>query len=580
MADKLGSTIRTSINFVAGENALPTKFTTMFNTLKNAIQKLELAVGDLHDESYPYFNSTDTLSQATRSSLKIDLGEGDKKLDIVNLSRIIGPASSLNPLHLCDIETSESYVTESVPTGKISFKLKYVPFSGTVTFSGSDTTSFVSEKVSSATALIDGDYYIDYTTGEVTVIKVTVAGASVTYRVSTVWDAFASYPSSSFNVIPDPSQSTKCSATGPSGGYYTISLPLVETQELDDTGLTSTISSSHVNYDSQLKLPYVLDGLISGDVIPKGFILLRDETTNELFMDAIFTYDSQDSVKVSNVTLDVTHGFSLLTVGTNITQSIQSLNLKLWRLRRGLDTYAAIPAANIANKTGTSLASGQEPYVKSDLENNYFPQYLHRDGWLESDDGNINDQNGMRGDLVLLSSKRTANSRNNISSSSRKLWFGSHSDGPYMYYIYSATVPRLQINANSLSIEFSGNTHASDGISMGGIGSPWPLVKVLETSVTVDFATDGAARDLLDVAMPSNIETELTGKTILSVGGTITYGGYIVPLYYTEYNNGTLVTSTLFSASIKSDFSEIRFANYNPIIGDGLTVNLIIWYKD
>ena len=523
MADKFSNTISSNVSFVDGEIPTAAKLNSVFNILKNSIKKLECAIGDLQDESYPYFGTDDTLTQATRSSLNVDLGEGDKSLQITNIARLIGPSSALNPLHLSDIEVAESYVTESIPSGVNSFLVKYPIQSGTVSFSGSDTTAFTSQKVSSATMLTNGDYYIDNDTGEIFCIKATVSGTTITYQPANTWAGFASYSGASFNVIPDPSQSTKCTATGPVDGKYTITLPVIERQEFDDTGLTTSISESHINYGAQLLLPSVLDGMTADDIIPQGFLYLKDDTDNKIYKDAVYYYSSQSEIKVGNVTLDTANDFSIITVGTNITQSIQHLNLKLWHLRRGLDGYSALDVSDLSNRVG-SANSGKEVYVPSEAPNNYFPQYLHRDGWLTSyDNGNINDQNGMRGDLVLLSTTRTSNSRNNLTDSSQKLWFGKYTDGPYIYYHYVPGRSYLHLDANGKEFYLNGDTNIVGGTRLGGTSATYPALKCV-----YDEGTKGA-----DYTMTENwsasVASAISGKTIVGFTALLQdAGGYWV----------------------------------------------------
>lgn len=438
MADKFKRTLPVDISFTAGEMPTATKLNALVSGVKTALTTIEKFLGDGWDESYPYFSTSDTLAAPTINMFDTVLG-GEKKLEMTSLSRLIGPSSALNPKHLSHVSETERSVTESITAGRTSFRLRYSPVD-TSSLVWSDTTTFANRKLSVGLVLVAGDYYVNSFTGEVNTITTTGAGSTVTYKTAGWFDAFAAYPGSSFNVIPDPNQATKCTASGPTDGKYTITLPTITHQEADDTDLATALSDDDLNYGVQLQLPEVLNHLASGDTIPEGFLYIRDDNTNEVFRSASYYYVSATQLKVGGVTLDTSHGFTVITVGTTITQSIQDLQTKLFRLRRGLDSGYAIKIDNVTGLVGpsrnTSL-SGSEPYVPSEAPNNHLPQYLHRDGYFgtDYDDGNINDSNGMRGDLVMLATTRNgSNTRAHLDSSSALIWFGKQTTGPQIKY--------------------------------------------------------------------------------------------------------------------------------------------------
>lgn len=516
MADKFKKTLPVDITFTAGENVTPAKLNALSSSIRTALSTIESFIGDGWDDSYPYFDTSDTLTLPTQTNSNADLGT-DKKLEIVNLSRLVGPASALNPMHLSDLEVAEKPITETVPSSVNHFNLRYATVdTSTISFTGG-AGIFDTRKTTISTLLVAGDYYVNSATGEVVTVAPTTGGITVTYSTTSTWDAFSSHPGASFNVIPDPAQATKCVVTGPSSGAYTLTLPVITHQEANDSVTLTALSSSNYNYNVQLKLPKVLESLTSGSIIPSGFLVVRDDTSGTVYREATYAYTSETVLTITGVTLDTTHGFSVITIGTNITQSIQHLQYKLFRMRRGLDTTYAINMDNVIGKAGPSRNTGlgvtAEPYVPSEAPNNHFPQYLHRDGWFGSyyDDVNINDSNGMRGDLVMLSTSRVTNSRNNLSADSQKVRFGHDTDGPSISY-HNAAVNTMRFEANT-----------SDYFLFEGA----PVVGESGFAVGYD-PTEGPIKWYIyqgNIAESSNTFTasipSLIGKTILGVTGCI-----------------------------------------------------------
>lgn len=519
MSDKLIKLNKVNFTFTNGENVLPSKLTALAAQNKNAFSTIEKALGDLWNDNFPYFESSSNLVQ--KGSFDIETGTSlgqDRYLDILSIARLIGPSSNLNPIHLSDISDSEKTVIETLPSSGNVYILSYVPdFDESFTVSG---TSVLTTRVASSALNAAGEYYIS-NLGELITYS-TMDGGTIEYTIDfdNAVNCIADFYKSSYNVIPDPNQAQKCTLTGPDGsGYYTLTLPVAEEQLINDAGDSSSLTDEDLNFEVQLKLPTVLSELSNGDSIPDNFLLLKNETDNEIYKNLSFVYVNQYQVKITGATLDTADDYSIITVGANITQTLYDLKFKLWQLRRAKDSAAAIDSSHLVNKTGKGI---DELYVPSEVNFNYFPQYLHRDGYFPSDDdNNINDQNGLRGDLLLLASARSGTSRNHLSNSSVKLRFGSYSSGPYMNFHYGSSATWLGVFKNTTSGVYTDGKMLTEGGIVAGatlqvngtFGSNWGPFKIVYDSFNFTFA--GGAPETK--ALTAAITTALSGKTVVGL---------------------------------------------------------------
>ena len=530
MADKFQKTYKVDFSFVDGEPPTAAKLNAWSKQISNALTLIEKAIGDLWDQSFPYFDSSKTLTQSIKKESGEEIGD-QKSLEIVNLARLIGPSSALNPLHLSGLDLGDRVIKTEIGIDKTFVKLGYAPVSNTsLVFTETTPNSFIVRVTDPSILKDDGDYFIDENTGELFWITPTTETVPLAYTVQPNYDAYASYRGASHNIIPPNDQATKCSATGPDvDGLYLVTLPEITFQDTNDARTSTALTDRHINFEAQLKLPDVLSGaLITGDVIPDGFLFVRDDTDGTLYRSATYYYENSTSLSVGGATLDTTHDFTVITVGTNITQSIQDLNLKLFRLRRGQDTYASLDINSIGGKEGTYnlLETDAEPYGPSDAPSNHFPQYLHRDGWLANyDDNNINDQNGLRGDLVVLSTTRKASgTRSHLDADSRRVYFGQYSTGPHLYVkdeggpgTPSAT---FHINAPGagtgdrliiLNGDSGGRTLLRRGLYTSSYNTDQGPFYFIKDELSFN-AVSGVALNL-----SSNVVSVLSGKTIISV---------------------------------------------------------------
>lgn len=485
MADKKKAGISIMPTFVDGEQPTAAKFNSIGSQTQRATATLEYAVGDTWDESYPYSLasqarlSIDNITSATFSNFLQSNSLG-RRLDIASLARLIGPASNLNPLvvsHLAGAAKVSSISSEVVPTGVHSFVLRYVP-SNSPTFSQTLTN-----EVGAVDDLDNaGDYYID-TRGRVYSVSQTIAGTTVDYETTpATYKGGPSYIGSSFNVIPDPAQVANNNATGlvlnELNGVYTITLPAIIDQQMNILGSSTNLTNSiDQNQDMQMELPIAITmvcggGLnsegTSGTVIPQGMIYLRNETTEELYIDATYTYDTRSTIKVTpNEVLDLGHDYSLITVGTNITTMLLDLSRKLFThshdRANGESLVSINDLADIFKEAGESGL-----FVPSQVSSNPLPQYLHRDGTRGSDVG-VNDDNALRGDLLIgrkEDGSRNATTAGNMTGAgtSYGLFFSwlpsgnkigswveqdANVDGLYHWYLKS-TVSNVNIRLDSL----------------------------------------------------------------------------------------------------------------------------------
>lgn len=440
MSDKLSPGISVLVNFAEGEIPSPAKLTAITAQLSRAADKLEKAVGDIHSQSWPYTSNTDTTlssgwgeNSSTGNTLS---GAAERKLDIANLARLMGPASNLNPKML----TGAQPIEDDIPVGVHEFATKY-PISGTITATNPTVTdgSLTNWVPTAAAMQIAGDYSVE-DGGKVRCYTAT-AGGTIEYTTDpSEWAGGTNFVGASFNVIPDPNQvgnGDGC-AIGVLDGQnrWPVVLPVATYQQSDIDGLSIGLDQDDVNFERQLLLPEVLvDNFLTGEEIPAGFLFLKNETTGEVYEDAVYYYNNSSSVLAGNVDLAAAKAagnvFSVITVGTSVTASIDDLrNKHLHNHDRSMgEPY--IPVDSIIGQYETPALSG--PYTASDMPANPFSQYLHRDGYRAGYDDNMNDANIMRGTLMM--GKQGGTAGNYIGDGeSFKIRFGQQgSSEPYIY---------------------------------------------------------------------------------------------------------------------------------------------------
>lgn len=476
MADKLKQGISVLTTFVGGETPTSAKLSSITAQLRNAASQLEKAVGDVHDQSWPYSTATTArlspawgrLTEATVVS-----GSATLALDIANIARLIGPSSSLNP----EAVGGSRSVTENVPAGVHEFSTKLPPESTSITFS--DATVFGAQQTTAFGLNAAGDYMVS-ADGKIYTSSATHATApgTLTYTIDPdSWFGGPNYLGARFNVLPGPNQMTSGSAGCTVGalnasGQRPITAPTITHAQYNDDLTTSTLSAIDANFGQQLKLPLILTENYSvGEVIPGGFILLKNWTTGEVYEGAEYVYNGETSVLCSaDITAALAAGntFVLVTVGTDITTSVDDLRRKMGHTHSRAFGEPFVDVSGISGWTAGPWGPFGS-FTASAIPGNYAPQYLHRYGYQVSE-GAWNDRNAMRGSLVI--GEKALSPGDYVSASGLpptidtfKVAFG-HPDNAYMYLDTSGTYwMKNDLAGDSIQIESAGGLTLVAGTS-------------------------------------------------------------------------------------------------------------------
>lgn len=427
MADKKKSGISVMPVFVDGEQPSAAKFNSIGAQVKRSDYIIESSIGDIWGESYPYSTFSDAKLSLDRikasGSEYIDPSSLGRNLDIASLGRIIGPASYLNVEYSCYDENgiANHQISHNVPKGVNQFTLKYIP-STDPTFT--DTAIFSNKVANPEDLSSPGDYYMSPVGN---VITVTPTDNSVSIQAAykskpLYWNGGGDEIGAGYNVIPDPAQlSTALTATEShlsfteeSDGVYLVQLPKRYRSSGGIENLSNTLSSYHLDRGQRYILPIAIslicgasntsieaESSVSNVEIPEGMLYLKNESTGEIYTEATYYYVSKTEFRVQlSQTLDIgVDTFSVITVGANITSSIRSLRDKYKAHSHsrefGEELISIEDIDGIFKKPGESGV-----FIPSNIENNYMPQYLHRDGSRGADAG-LNDDNAMRGNLTI-----------------------------------------------------------------------------------------------------------------------------------------------------------------------------------
>lgn len=413
MADKFKKGIGSTVTFVAGEIPTSEKLNALSAQMEKAFKNVEKAIGDTTGEMAPYsVDHFDQLSQGYGKSINpntLVTNAQTRALDIVNLARLIGPASNLNP-HILPEPTN---ITEEVPLGVYEFSLRY-PIEGPVSGVVFSDTAVFDTLVTPGNLRLPGEYIVTQD-GKVYTLSPT-NGGTVVYTIDPrTWGSGISYQGGTFNVIPDLNQVTGggpvLSVSGPDGlGRWNFVLPVITHQQWTSNhivvdGSASLLGDEDPNKGLQLKLPEVLtDRYNVGERIPEGFVYLKNWTTGEVYDNGIYEYISPTEIRVSNIDIAqavaLSHKFILITVGTNITASIDDIRRKS---EHSHNRTWGEPLVNIRDIMGWTVYPGLSgQFAPSDNPSNFAPQYLHRDGYRgPAMDYDVNDSNVMRGHLLI-----------------------------------------------------------------------------------------------------------------------------------------------------------------------------------
>lgn len=465
MADKKKSGISIMPVFVDGEQPSAAKFNSIGVQVKRSDYILESSIGDIWGESWPYSTTYDAkLSLDTIAFNGTNFMSNTSKgldLNIASLGRLIGPASLLD-VDVCSYDENgiaNHQVVETVPKGVNQFTLKYVP-SNTPSFS---LNNIFSNQVATAVNLSSpGDYFIDLKGNVITVTPTpNSSGGTVIYRTKpidtkgggdAIGNTFNSIPSARQIELPLSNSSAHLTLVRESDGVYLVELPH-RSHNISNADLTTTtMSSAHPDRNQKYILPLALtlicggselslgtDSPVSNIEIPEGMLYLKNESTGQVYTEATYYYVSNTSFRIQlNETLNIgVDKFSVITVGSNITSNIRSLKMKQNAHSHSRDFGE--PLISIEDIDGIFKYPGESGiFIPSLIQNNYTPQYLHRDG-SRGTDGGLNDDNAMRGDLVI--GRRMDANGNSITEAGNYLGEGSS------YYLsfgnIGVNVPRI-----------------------------------------------------------------------------------------------------------------------------------------
>jgi len=388
MADRFYINTTNLVTFSAGERPTADKFNAVNKYFSRGLNSLARVIGDAHDDGAPHNLNTSIYLTNKWNRSGVD---NERPLDILNLARIIGPASNLNPKYLNRSDHASRMVQETIPAGVLEYYPKFPISSLGTTIPNSE---FVVDK---------GFIRFNSNTVEEIQFEYVVKGAELI-------EGGPNYIDAEFNVIPDPNTPSndltfKLDIAELTDGTYHITLPTVGFQQSKLSNLNdSNIDASEPNNAAQLKLPKWIQDLgvnYNGEVLPQGTIFLKDRTTGESFIDAHYIYISDTEIRVDRVELclDEDHDFCLVMVGTDITTTLDDLRNKTF-LHKHDGSFGESRISIYDLKDVFKYAPPSGAYRESELNWNAFPQYLHRDGWQVNQDS-FNGENAMRGSLMM-----------------------------------------------------------------------------------------------------------------------------------------------------------------------------------
>lgn len=443
MSDNFNNIMDNIIRFIAGERPSADKFNALVAYFSQNTQELNDAVGDIHGENNPFGNTNRLTIPWGRQITSDDSVDGanllGRYLDIANIGRLIGPSSNLNNRYLSSgpfkiqNERVKSFTTEYKPRYPISDEDNI-----TVTKNGNELLKIANNERFSS------ELQYKYYNGSFTFPSETDENTFVEYVTNpSTYGSGANYQGSRFNVIPDPNDRNVRLTFQAFGGGYIVDLPDIgAAQSSLNNEIDSTLNNDHVNHTQQdgetrqkYLLPKVLTDLADvADVeeakisnqIPKYFLYLKCENLNEVYLDADYYYMNESRIYVENIDLGNcnldTDTFRIVTVGTDITTSIDDLRVKF--VKHNHDGSFGDNAIDVKTLTGLFDNQVGNIYTKSVSNKNPLSSYLHRDGFDPRNQEDINANNMMRGHLVIGNTEDQDQKPNSVSGATFKLAFG------------------------------------------------------------------------------------------------------------------------------------------------------------
>lgn len=437
--DKMQDVHPINYDYKEGEQPTSQKLTGGVKQVDAAFSKMAIAIGDPWD-------------YATHSIGSLSL----ENLGIPNISRLIGSSDWLSPDGIWNEPIASSYSIKlkadknswilGFPLVKVTSDLTKSSTGSSVTplTWGTDITVAVdadgvltgSPKASKALVVSDGDFYVDFYKGTIEAYEVTSADITLTFPNNNLNMLGPGVPWGTHNVIPYWNQSTPLCSVAKVGDFgtisrWTLSLPstingYARQYPLRVFGKRSYTDSTDDDVDWQLlysgrsakyRIPSTLTtaGLSNGDTIPDGYCWLWEGgRTGRVVPQVTFKYVDEYSFTLETPIDWLTAGanYRVIIPGTSLSENINYLMQQVRNNEHvGLTDNPTIgytmPLShdNLEDRyTGdidNSLADIERyQFRESSYPTNSHPQYLHRGGYMTSDE-NGNTSNAMRGDFVL-----------------------------------------------------------------------------------------------------------------------------------------------------------------------------------
>lgn len=387
------------ISFVAGERLDAEKLNTLIEIIESQISDLGGVIGDARgiflDAKHSSFFPT-----TKNSSDKVIGTQEDLELNIANISRLIGPASALNP-RVINHDEERTFI-ETIPAGETGIDLKFGKDCEIVTvvyYTESNGDFNSSEK---KYKFEGGRVYLNQSSASPIAVIYTL-------RPESFWGTLLSKTNSSYNVIPDPNtpndqDQLQITYDGVNENY-TIVLPVVNYEHINTSLESQELSVEDLNNNVQIKLPkYITKQYEAGDILPKYSVILKNNDLNEIYVDCNYLFSDENTLVMTGIGLGDQdcidqYNYSLITVGTDITTAIADIRNKLEAHSHngsfGEKRVSIFELGEVFNSPGEKGVFGP-----SSVPGNAIPQYLHRDGYQE-DNAFENANNAMRGNLRL-----------------------------------------------------------------------------------------------------------------------------------------------------------------------------------
>ena len=190
MADILKSFTSNLIRFAGGERPSANKFNAMVSYFSRGMEDISRSIGDVYD----------VRPEGILHSAKWNSTNGKRRnLDILNIARLIGPASNLNARMLDHLDTGK-FLTEVIPLDTKEYNLNY-EFNETLILTGSSTLNLID----SNTFTNENQYYYNKENNSIVFAKKTTEEINLNYWTRpNEYFGGANYSEAGFNVIPDP----------------------------------------------------------------------------------------------------------------------------------------------------------------------------------------------------------------------------------------------------------------------------------------------------------------------------------------------------------------------------------------